>query len=341
MERHYPLASATLPGVGGQIKLELEDFVVEEIPAYEPSGTGSHLYLWIEKHDMGAEFFVRQVAQRLGIRPGDIGTAGMKDRRAVTRQWVSVPESAEGQLGQLESADLRLLKTSRHNNKLKPGHLRGNRFSIVIRDVADDALGRATPIVDVLQRDGLPNYYGEQRFGREGETVDLGWALLRGTANAKRNPFLKKLALSAVQSQLFNEYVARRINDGLMRTVLAGDVMAKWPVGGMFTSTDAATDQQRLEQREIIPAGPMFGKKMFAAASVAAQRETAVLEEHKLMMDSFRGFGSLLDGTRRHNFVYVDELKCEKDPAGLRLQFALPAGSYATVLLNEVMKTSP
>src|SRR3954447_14952824 len=90
-----------LPGTGGSIKEQIDDFEVEEIPAYEPSGTGEHLYLWIEKRDLGAEFFVRQIAQRLNIRPGDIGTAGMKDRKAVTRQWVSVPASAESRLDQL------------------------------------------------------------------------------------------------------------------------------------------------------------------------------------------------------------------------------------------------
>lgn len=338
MNRNQPYSTAEHPGIGGRIKVELEDFEVEEVPAYEPTGEGAHLYLWIEKRDLGAEYVIRQLAQRLAIRPGDIGTAGMKDRRAVTRQWVSVPEQAEQRLAKLDGEGLRVLRISRHNNKLRPGHLKGNRFRILIRDVANDALERVQPIMELIRREGLPNYYGEQRFGHFNETVDLGWAILRGEASAKRKPFLNKLALSSVQSQLFNEYVARRMSDHLMRTVLPGDVLAKWPVGGMFVSTDAKVDQSRLDAREIIPAGPMFGKKMYQSADVAAQREAAILNVHQLTVDSFRGFGSLLDGTRRHNFVYVDDLQCENDPAGLRVSFSLPAGSYATVLLAEFMK---
>src|SRR5436190_5239911 len=108
-----PLLTPDVPGVGGRIKAVPEDFEVEEIPAYEPSGQGEHLYLWVEKRDMGAEYFVRQVAQRLGVPPGEVGTAGLKDRRAVTRQWVSVPAAAEARLAALDGDGLRLLRTSR------------------------------------------------------------------------------------------------------------------------------------------------------------------------------------------------------------------------------------
>src|SRR5206468_6086626 len=103
------------------IKAEIDDFEVEEIPAYEPSGEGDHLFLWIEKRDLGAEFFARQVARRLGIGPGDVGTAGLKDRRAVTRQWVSVPGHVEPRLADLDGEGVRVLHVSRHGNKLRPG----------------------------------------------------------------------------------------------------------------------------------------------------------------------------------------------------------------------------
>ncbi len=341
MSRDEPMLTADLPGVGGRIKVELDDFEVEEIPAYPPSGAGPHLYLWLEKRDLGAEFLVRQLSQRLGIRPGDIGTAGMKDRRAVTRQWVSVPESAEARLPELEGNGIRVLEVSRHNNKLRPGHLRGNRFRVLIRDVGPDAVERAKPIIERIARDGLPNYYGDQRFGRDGDNANLGMKQLRGEQVGRLNPFMRKMSLSAVQSQLFNECLARRLRDELLRTVLLGDVLAKWPAGGMFTSTEPAVDQPRLEAREIVPAGPMFGKKTFAAADVVAEREAAALAEHGLTTQSFQGFGQLLDGTRRHYFVYVDDLACETEENGLRMTFALPAGSYATVLLAEVMKLAP
>jgi tRNA pseudouridine13 synthase len=331
-----PNLTAGLPGVGGRIKVHPQDFDVEEIPAYEPSGAGDHLYLWIEKTDLGAEYFVRQVARRLNIPNREVGTAGLKDRRAVTRQWISVPAACEPALSQLDGDGVRVLRVSRHTNKLKPGHLKGNRFRILIRDASPSI--EITPVLDRIRTHGLPNLYGPQRFGRDGETARLGMALLKGEPTNVRNPFLRKLALSAAQSQLFNAYLSRRMADGLFRTVLSGDVMAKWPAGGMFTAEDVAAEQARFDRREIVTAGPMYGRKTFPAKGDAAEREAKVLEAAGLSRSSFDGFGKLVMGTRRHNLVYIDDLSAIWESEGLRLTFTLPAGSYATVLLREVMK---
>lgn len=333
-----PLLTSDHPGTGGRIKVELEDFDVEEIPAYEPSGEGEHLYLWIEKRDLGAEYFARQLALRLGIAAGEVGMAGMKDRRAVTRQWVSVPALAESRLSQLDGDGIRVLKVSRHSNKLRPGHLRGNRFRILIREVPANAGETVQPILDRIRVDGLPNFYGPQRFGHDGETARLGMEMLRGENKGIRSGFLRKLALSAAQSVLFNDCLARRIQDGMFRTVLEGDVMAKWPAGGMFVARDLADEQRRFDAREVVHTGPMFGRKMFPAGGAADQREAVVLSEAGLCAESFAGFGKLLQGTRRHNVVYVDDLHCESEADGLRLSFSLPAGSYATMLIREITK---
>src|SRR5262249_8543529 len=150
---------------------------------------------------------------------------------------------------------------------------------------------------------------------------------------------LRKLALSAAQSLLFNDYLARRLADGLLRTVLAGDVLAKWPAGGMFVAQDVAVEQPRFDAREVVGAGPLFGGKTFAAAGVAAEREAVGLHDAGLAVEVFEGFGKLVQGTRRHNLVYVADLTAALEADGLRLTFTLPAGSYATVLLREVMKT--
>ena len=342
-----PMLTADLPGIGGRIKVEPEDFEVEEVPAYEPSGSGDFLYLWVEKRDMGAEYFIRQIAKRLDISPAEVGTAGLKDRRAVTRQMVSVPISLEPRLSQLDGDGIRVLRTGRHSNKLRPGHLRGNRFRILIRDLDPAAPERIMPILARLQSDGLPNYYGPQRFGRDGETARLGFALLRqepppessdGRRPNLRSPFLRKLALSAAQAALFNEVLAQRVSDGLLRRVLPGDVMAKWPFGGMFVVEDLANEQSRFDRREIVHAGPIFGRKTFAAAGEAAAREASVLQKANLPANAFSGFGKLVQGTRRHNLIYVDDLKADFEGDGLRLSFFLPAGSYATMLLQEIMK---
>jgi tRNA pseudouridine13 synthase len=335
-----PLLTADLPGIGGRVKTEPEDFEVEEISAYPPCGQGDFLYLWVEKRSLGAEYFVRQLARRLDISPGEVGTAGLKDRHAVTRQMVSVPARVEDRLPHVDGDGIRLLKVDRHTNKLKPGHLHGNRFRILIRDVGAGAGERLAPLLERMRRDGLPNFYGPQRFGREGETVLLGLALLRGEPQPKRcNPFLRKLALSAAQSALFNHYLARRMADGLFRRVLAGDVMAKWPFGGLFVAADVDREQARFDARETVSAGPMFGRKTFAAAGAAAAREAAVLQDGGVTPQSFHGFGKLLQGTRRHNLVYLDDLAGEEEAAGVRVRFSLPAGSYATVLLREITKS--
>jgi tRNA pseudouridine13 synthase len=337
-----PLVTADLPGIGGRIKVEPEDFEVEELPAYEPSGQGEFLYLWIEKRDMGGEFFQRQVAQRLGIASGEVGTAGLKDRRAITRQWVSVPASAEANVGKLDGDGIRVLNVSRHANKLRPGHLHGNRFRIVVRDVAAEAGERLTLLAERLRGHGLPNFYGPQRFGHGGETLRIGLALLHGEKTERRvNPFLKKLALSAAQSAMFNHYLGCRVPDGLWRRVLPGDVMAKYPFGGMFVAEDVAAEQTRFDRREIVTAGPIFGRKMFPAHGAAADREAETLAAFGLEKKSFEGFGKLVQGTRRHNLVYLDDLHADVvSDDGVRLVFSLPAGSYATVLLRELMKNA-
>jgi tRNA pseudouridine13 synthase len=332
-----PLLTAGLPGVGGRVRARDEDFEVEEVPSYEPCGSGDHLFLWIEKRGVAPEFFARTIAQKLNTHPGNVGTAGLKDRHAVTRQWVSVPKECEPNVPKLDGDGIRVLRTGRHTNKLKPGHLRGNRFRILIRDA--DRTADVNAILDRLRSQGMPNFYGPQRFGRDGGTVDLGLQCLAGKAPRRVRPFLFRFALSAVQSLLFNDYLARRMRDGLFRTVLPGDVMAKWPLGALFVAKDAPAEQARFDARETVTAGPMFGKKTYPAEGVAAEREAAVLADHKLSPASFAGFGKLAMGTRRHNLVYLDDLTSEWEADGLRLSFTLPAGSYATVLLAEVMKT--
>lgn len=333
------LLTDDLLGVGGRIKDRPDDFRVEEVPAYMPSGEGEHLFLWVEKRGMGAEYFTKAIARTLELPVTEVGTAGLKDRHAVTRQWVSVPARCQSAVGQLESDEIRVLTVSRHNNKLKPGHLRGNRFDILVRDADRERQGQAAQIIERLRQQGLPNYYGPQRFGHDGETAKLGFQLLSGTAPRLRR-FMLKFALSAAQSALFNEMLARRIRDGYYRNVLAGDVLMKWPAGGMFVAEDVAVEQPRFDAREVVSGGPMFGSRMYAARGVAAEREAELLKELGIQPETFGRFGKLAIGTRRHNLVYVDDLTATWKDDGLRLQFTLPAGSYATVLLAELMKTN-
>jgi len=332
-----PLLTADLPGIGGRIRDRPEDFEVEEIPAYPPCGNGDFLYLWVEKKGVGAEYFVQQIAKRLQIRPGEIGVAGLKDRWAITRQMVSVPRNCEGQLPALEGDGIRVLSVDRHTNKLRSGHLKGNRFRIVIRDPNVEAVKNLDALLQRLRILGVPNYYGPQRFGRGGETARIGLSLLR-KEGPRPKPFLRKLALSAVQSLLFNDYLARRLRDGLLHRILPGDVLSKRATGGLFVAEDQKREQERFDAGETVPTGPIPGRKMMPAIAEAGEREAAVLADAKIEPQAFHGFGKLLQGTRRHNLVFPEQLTGEQDQNIVSLGFVLPAGAYATVLLGEVMK---
>jgi tRNA pseudouridine13 synthase len=334
----WPWLTADLPGIGGRLKTQVEDFIVEEIPAYPPSGVGEHLFLWVEKRDLGAEYFLRQVATALGVQPGEVGLAGLKDRRAVTRQWISVPARCADRLASLADVGIRVLEQHRHGNKLRTGHLHGNRFAVRLRGVVPQAAQRLPPLVELLRRNGFPNYYGEQRFGRQGETLRLGLKLLQGETLPAKQRFLRKLALSAVQALLFNRYVARRLAAGRLHTVLAGDVMVFWPQGGNFVADDPGREQPRFDARQIVPTGPMFGRKMRCPSGVAGALETEVLAEAGLTPAAFAGFGSLLEGTRRPILAFVPDLHWHSEGEDVWLRFSLPAGAYATVLIGEITK---
>lgn len=332
-----------LPGVGGALKREPEDFIVDEVPLYPASGEGEHLFLQVRKRDVSSEQLLQHVARTLGIGRGDVGCAGLKDRRAVTTQWLSIPRRCEGKVAELNGESVQLLQAIPHRNKLRTGHLARNRFEIVLRDVGDDALARGQAIARVIDRAGFPNLYGDQRFGREEETLRLGLDLLSGRTTEKsippaRRKFLLRLALSSVQSWLFNRVLARRMETGLVHTVLPGDVMQVVASGGLFASDDNARDQQRFEQREIVITGPMFGPKMTSPLGQSAELEQSVLTESGLSLDDFRRYSKLLPGTRRALLVWPEGLAVQSEPNGLRLTFTLPPGAYATSLLREFMK---
>jgi tRNA pseudouridine13 synthase len=330
------------PRVFARIKAVPEDFVVDEAPAYEPSGEGSHLYLRVEKRDCAGGEMLRRLAEALGIGQNEVGYAGTKDRRAVTRQWVSVPEACLALVEAGLALDrIRVLAVTRHGNKLRTGHLRGNVFAIVLRG-ADPALSAdlaatASRIADA----GFFNLYGPQRFGRGGETVSLGCRLLAGRdteaggGRFRVGPFERRMAISAVQAALFNAYVVRRVAAGQVDRVLPGDVMQKVATGGLFRASDIAAEQARLDAGETRVTGPIFGHKLMEAEAEAGALEASVLADAGLDPSSFRPFAKLAEGTRRALLVRPEGLSVAPHDAGVELRFFLPRGSYASVLLRE------
>ncbi|HEY5673931.1 MAG TPA: tRNA pseudouridine(13) synthase TruD [Malonomonas sp.] len=172
--------TADLPGTGGSYKEQPDDFQVEELPLYPCAGNGEHLYLWIEKSGISTRELISQLCKGLRIQERELGYAGLKDARARTRQMISVPESCAKRLASLKLQHATILKTDRHSNKLRLGHLAGNRFSIRLHNVTKEALPRAEAILQVLQQRGVPNRFGEQRYGILGNSAQLGMSLLQG-----------------------------------------------------------------------------------------------------------------------------------------------------------------
>jgi tRNA pseudouridine13 synthase len=341
-----PFLTAELPGVGGELKQQTSDFEVEEIPAYLPNGAGEHLFLWVEKTGIGAEQLTKHIVQTLRLSKHDLGVAALKDRHAVTRQFVSVPAKYEERIGEIDTDQIRVLSAVKHQNKLKTGHLRGNRFSILVRNVIPDSFESACQIAACLKDLGVPNYFGDQRFGIDGETADLGFDLLRGDQtptdiHPARRRFLLRFALSSAQSVLFNQALADRLRDGLLRQVLVGDVLQVAVSGGVFLCEDPAVDQARFETQEICTTGPMFGPKMKQPAGDIALREAAILRDYKLQPEDFQRYQQLTNGTRRPFLVFPQDLAISEEPEGLRFQFTLPSGCYATVVLREFQKLEP
>lgn len=329
-----PRLCSDLPGCGGAFKLVPEDFEVEELPAYLPSGEGEHLYLWVEKCGRTTPEVAKLLAKHFGRREREVGYAGLKDRQAVTRQFFSVPGATPEAAGAFRHPDVRVLSCARHRNKLKTGHLAGNRFRVRLRGVRDPAAAQA--VLERLSITGLPNFYGEQRFGRSGDNATQGKRLLAGQTRTSGR-FERKLMLSALQAELFNRALVERIRTGTLGTALLGDVLKRCDSGGEFVCKDPAREQPRLDRFEVSPAGPIFGPRMTAAEGDVAASEQALLAAEGLTIDSFREGGAEAQGARRPYRVRLEGHRLEPEGEDLWIEFTLPRGSYATVLLRELI----
>lgn len=325
------------PAVPGTIRTSPEDFRVEEIPAYTPQGHGQHLMVEIEKRNLTTREAIARLARSLGISPRDVGCAGMKDRHAVSRQWLSVPAAAAGGLEGLSTDDLQVLTAGMHPNKIKTGHLRGNRFAVVVRGPDASARAEIEQRLEQLRHTGVPNYFGTQRFGADGHNEQAGRALLTGTGLRIRDRGKLRLLLNAVQSALFNDLLADRIRQGLFGRVLEGDLLVRGPSGATFSCEDPVREQERADRLEIHPTGPMFGPKMARPGGLPAAMEASVLGRSDLDDSCWRRFPKLTRGTRRALRMVPDDPRMEPAADGLVLRFALPAGCYATSLLSELI----
>jgi len=335
--------TADLPGIGGTFKATAEDFLVEEIPSYEPSGQGDFLYLWVEKKDVAAREFQEILSRAFEISTQEIGIAGLKDRAAITRQWVSLPKNRESLLGAFDHPAIMVLNRNYHSNKLKTGHLKGNRFAIRIRGTGPQAREHLPLLLKRIEEKGVPNAYDLQRFGRNNETWTTGWDLLKGSPSRFVKPWLRRLALSALQSGVFNAYLAERMTEGLLHKVIPGEVLGKSPAGGLFNApieeSELPREQERMDQHEIVGAGPIYGWKLLPCKGPALEREQKLLEIFSLKKEDFFKERKLMEGTRRRNVIYPRIEVLGWEGSDVQLRFELPSGSYATRVLGELMHT--
>lgn len=321
-DSHYttlPQWPNAYPASGGSatLKLHNEDFLVTELPLQLPSGEGEHLWLDIEKNGANTAFVAQQLAEAAGVQERDVGYAGLKDRYAITRQWFSIylPKGETPDLTQLQHPEFKVLSQSRHVKKLRPGDLQGNRFRIVLRDVTGDRAAIEANL-QAIAAQGVPNYFGAQRFGHDGGNVEQGRAMLAREIRV-RNPKKKGIYLSAVRSFVFNEVLALRIKQGRWGQVLPGDVM------------DEAGR----------PTGPLWGRGRVSTTEEAQALEMGVAARHATLCDGMEHAG--LDQERRALVASPQDMRWEwPQDQQLVLTFSLPAGNYATSVLNEILRTT-
>jgi tRNA pseudouridine13 synthase len=311
-----------------------EDFVVDEIDAYPALGEGPHVLVRIRKRSLNTEQAVARIAEALGANRRDCGFAGMKDRDAVTTQRISVPNVDPARVMELAGRwpDLEILEAERHRNKLKPGHLRANRFRIRLREVerVDEVLAG----LERIKRDGFPNAFGPQRFGRDGDNAERARALLAG-ADPGRDRRAARFLLSALQAEVFNAFLAARPLP--LDALELGEVATLHASGGSFVVEDLARELPRAAAFEISASGRIFGTKLLAPRGAPAEREAAVLRAAGIPDRLATPRGIRLRGARRPVRAPVADLEVEAVATdAVRLRFTLPAGSYATVLAEDL-----
>jgi tRNA pseudouridine13 synthase len=335
----------------GRIKARPEDFVVEELPAYPPSGAGEHLFVRFTKTDRTTLDAVREIAHALSCDPRAAGFAGMKDRRATTTQTISVQPPRGLNAIDLAARALALSlpgitvhEASPHGNKLKPGHLAGNRFAITMRDVPPDRVDEVARSLARIAQEGVPNAFGAQRFGTRGDNPARAQAWLRGEERAPRDPRILRLLWSSLQSAVFNAVLEARVQDGTWTTPLQGDLLKLRSSGGLFGCEDVSIDRQRAASGELSPTGPIVGARMRWPEGAPQELERRV--SGQILGDDFdfartRPLG---EGSRRALRLWVTDMRWEtwtdahaddhgNGPACMRVYFVLPKGSYATTVL--------
>lgn len=328
------------PRSRGKIRVRLEDFQVDEQLGFCPTGSGEHVFLQIRKRGLNTAWVAAELARLAGLRPMDVGYAGLKDRHAVTTQWFSVylRGKPEPDWASLVSSELEILEAIRHRKKLRPGALRANCFKLLIRELDGD-LEDCSRRLTRAGNEGVPNYFGVQRFGHDGANLIKAAAVFQERRQIKPRR-LRGIYLSAARALLFNRVLSHRVRLGLWSCPIPGDAMMLDGRRSFFRvdQVDEAI-AQRSRQLEIHPTGPLWGRGIPAVGSQALALEEEVLASEGLWRAGLEGVG--LEQDRRALRIRVTRLQWEfVSPAELRLSFELPPGAFATSVLREIVAVS-
>ena len=324
----------------GRLRVEPEDFIVDEDLGFAPSGAGAHVLVRLRKRGANTEWVAREIARHAGCRPGDVGFAGLKDRHAVTTQWFSVPSPRGAAyvgdtialLVGAKGEGYEVLEAHAHAKKLPRGALAGNRFGIRVRDVAAADADIAARVA-ALARDGLPNFFGPQRFGRDGANLRKISPDLSAV-----HPRERTYVLSAARSLVFNAALAERVNDGTWCRLEAGDVANLDGKGSVFP-VDAVDEAltARVAALDVHPTGPMWGKGELLSRGRVRDLEQRVGAELAEACELVIAAG--MNQERRALRLAVRDLSWEREGGDAVLRFWLTKGSFATTVLRELFET--
>ena len=336
-------------------KQSKDDFVVTEIPLYEFTGEGEHVILKIRKKDLTTWDALEIIASKVGCRSRDIGYAGLKDKNAMTVQYISILKKFEDKIDTFEHPQIKILEKTYHNNKIRTGHLKGNKFFIRLKRVQPMHKMKIESALAQIATSGIPNYFGFQRFGNDGDNYLKGKDIIDGKLKEKSRK-LKQMYINAYQSHLFNSWLSKRIEiskliDGFKANeiaskigldvdvikeiqkqkhplkILKGDVFSHYPYGRLFYVEDMEAEAEKFYNRDRVPTGLLSGSKTKFAIEDAQKFEEEFIQETKE------------DGARRFAWVFPSEISSEykEVKAWFELSFELPKGSYATEVISELL----
>ena len=326
------------PTLTGVIRTSPEDFKVDEKFAFDFTGEGEHALIHIEKKDTNTDWLARQIAEVSGLKKGDVSYAGLKDRKAVTTQWFSVwlPGKPDPDWSLLNSENVKVLDSCRHNRKLRRGSLLGNEFTLVVRNIEGDASDLEYRM-NTIKNNGVPNYFGEQRFGIDGKNLEKAEIMFGGKREKDR--FKRSIYLSAARSAMFNDVLSQRVEMNKWADGISGDVMLLDNSHSYFLAEDIDEKIiQRLKEHDIHPSGPLWGRGELLSKFEVAELENKLPDKFVVFDVGLKN--ARLDQDRRSLRLSVNDLQWNYDDGNklLELSFFLPAGGYATSVLREIIK---